>query len=134
MKYQSLNERSDFRARLICALNDAQCAIGATAIAREFNRRSNDLPISVYAVRKWLAGEAIPTQDKLVILSDWLNVPAQWLRFGDQAAEPATTEHLADLPPAILALLDDVLRLDEAARELVTGVIALLLEDAPARS
>jgi len=134
MKYQSLNERSEFRTRLICALNDAQCAVGATMIAREFNRRSNTLPISVYAVRKWLAGEAIPTQDKLVVLAEWLNVPAQWLRFGEQAAEPATVDQLAGLPPAVLALLDDIVRLDAAARELVAGVIALMLKDASARS
>ena len=132
MKYQSLTERSEFRTRLICALNDAQCKVGATAIAREFNRRSNDRPVSVYAVRKWLAGEAIPTQDKLVILADWLNVPAQWLRFGEECAGPTTIEHLAGLPPAMLALLDDIVRLDEAAREMVAGVIALLLKDAPA--
>lgn len=132
MQYQSLNERSEFRTRLICALNDAQCKVGATSVTREFNRRSNALPISVYAVRKWLAGEAIPTQDKLVILAEWLNVPAQWLRFGEKSAEPTTVDHLAGLPPVVLALLNDIVRVDEAAREMVAGVIALLLKDAPA--
>ena len=28
-------------------------------------------------------GEAIPTQDRIKILADWLNVSPSWLRFGE---------------------------------------------------
>ena len=38
-------------------------------------------PITVHAARKWLVGDAIPTQDKMRALAQWLAVPADWLRF-----------------------------------------------------
>jgi len=34
-------------------------------------------------VRRWLRGEAIPSQDKLQVLADWLKVEPQVLRFGE---------------------------------------------------
>lgn len=39
------------------------------------------------AARKWLKGEAIPTQDKIHILARWIGVSPQWLRFGE-AGDP----------------------------------------------
>jgi len=35
------------------------------------------------AVRRWLRGEAIPSQDKLQVLAEWLRVEPQVLRFGE---------------------------------------------------
>lgn len=51
-------------------------------------------PVTPHAVRKWLIGEAIPTQEKILVLAKWLNVSAAWLRFGDTDTEalPATAE------------------------------------------
>ncbi|MFM7522905.1 MAG: hypothetical protein ACKO4M_01855, partial [Betaproteobacteria bacterium] len=40
-------------------------------------------PVTVHAARKWLQGESIPTQEKLRALASWLDVPADWLRFGN---------------------------------------------------
>jgi hypothetical protein len=34
-------------------------------------------------VGKWLAGRALPSQDKIRALSLWLEVSPHWLRFGD---------------------------------------------------
>lgn len=36
------------------------------------------------AVRRWLQGEVIPTQDRLQVLAEWLDVDAHWLRFGEK--------------------------------------------------
>ena len=58
----------------------------ATVLQRVFNERNNDLAISVHAARKWLMGEAIPTQARLRNLAAVLGVSATWLRFGDEAA------------------------------------------------
>lgn len=55
----------------------------STRVAREFNLRYPGDPISTQAVRKWLEGESLPSQDKLRALALWLDVSAQWLRFGD---------------------------------------------------
>ena len=45
-------------------------------------RFSNGRPITVHAARKWLMGEAIPTQDKMRDYLSALLVPIEWLRFG----------------------------------------------------
>ena len=45
--------------------------------------RFNGHPVTVHAARKWLQGESIPTQEKLRALAAWLDVPADWLRFGN---------------------------------------------------
>jgi hypothetical protein len=33
-----------------------------------------------------LHGDALPTQDKLHVLADWLGISSEWLRFGDSNA------------------------------------------------
>lgn len=45
--------------------------------------------MTVHAARKWLQGESIPTQEKLRALASWLDVPADWLRFGNAAEQRA---------------------------------------------
>ena len=53
-----------------------------THIAGEFNKRYPDKRVVQQTIRKWLGGDAIPTQDKLLALADWFDVSPQWLRFG----------------------------------------------------
>ena len=43
-------------------------------------------------VRRWLRGEAIPSQDKLQVLAEWLKIEPHALRFGEQAAESIRTK------------------------------------------
>lgn len=82
--------RSDEREAFSCRLKEALKAAGSrtdspTALARAFNRRYPGQPVSVYAVRKWLYGEAIPGQDKLRTLAEWLGRSPEWLRYGGPA-------------------------------------------------
>jgi hypothetical protein len=44
-------------------------------------------PISSHAARKWLIGEAIPTQDRIQVLAVWLNVSPSWLGFGEELGD-----------------------------------------------
>ena len=83
----STNERESFSERLQQALKNAHYSPDSpTRLAREFNIRFEGRPITVHAARKWLVGEAIPTQEKLRTLAQWLGVPAEWLRLsGDDA-------------------------------------------------
>lgn len=60
-----------------------------TQIANEFNRRYPATKVAAQTVRKWLLADAIPTQEKLVGLADWLGVSPQWLRFGTGARKAA---------------------------------------------
>lgn len=87
------DERNEFAARLQSALRQAgEAAESPTALARGFNSRFQGRAITVHAARKWLTAESIPTQDKLRVLSQWLGVPAEWLRFGGpmSAGKPAS--------------------------------------------
>ena len=77
------NQRASFSQRLSASLEVAGIPPSATILQREYNRRSDQAPITTHAARKWLMGEAIPTQDRIKILADWLNVSPSWLRFGD---------------------------------------------------
>jgi transcriptional regulator with XRE-family HTH domain len=78
-------EKQEFSKRLRDSLKRAQIeARGAAAVAREFNLRYDGTPITAQAVRKWLTGTALPSQDKMRALSLWLDVSPHWLRFGEE--------------------------------------------------
>jgi transcriptional regulator with XRE-family HTH domain len=77
------DEREAFSLRLKEALKAAgDRADSPTALARAFNRRFPGQPVSVHAARKWLYGEAIPGQEKLRVLAEWLGRSTEWLRYG----------------------------------------------------
>jgi transcriptional regulator with XRE-family HTH domain len=78
-----MNEKQEFSARLKRALQDAGVSLRPVAVERAFNMRYWGHPVTVQAVRRWLRGEAIPAQDKLQVLSEWLQIEPQVLRFGD---------------------------------------------------
>lgn len=78
-------ERRDFSQRLQQALKTQGYAPDSpTLLAREFNLRFTEKPVTVHAARKWLVGEAIPTQEKLRLLAEWLEASLEWLRFGTE--------------------------------------------------
>jgi len=88
--------------------------------------------VSVQAVRRWLEGTAIPSQDKLVVLAAWLKVSPEWLRFGDGqkvAASPAKTvrESREDYDAGTLVALIELL--SEEHRRAVQQVIVALLDN-----
>ena len=76
-------QRALFSKRFIASLEILGIPLSPTIVQREYNIRSNQPPITAHAARKWLMGEAIPTQDRIKILADWLNVSPSWLRFGE---------------------------------------------------
>jgi transcriptional regulator with XRE-family HTH domain len=78
------HEREEFSKRLKQALTRAGMGtLGAIRLAQEFNQRHSGKDVTHQAVQKWLGGEAIPTQDKLRTLGNWLNVSIAWLRDGE---------------------------------------------------
>lgn len=80
------NEHEEFSRRLVVALKAAGERVDSpTGLARGFNRRHAGHPVSVHSARKWLYGEAIPTQEKLRVLAGWLGRTSEWLRFGGDA-------------------------------------------------
>ena len=75
-------ESEAFAERLRRALHAVGMRPSPTAVANEFNRRYRGRSISTHTVRNWLQGTAMPTQDKLLVLSDWLQISPETLRYG----------------------------------------------------
>lgn len=67
-------------------LRDAMLAAGYEArpsvLEREFNLRYMGQPMTLHGVRRWLLGESLPRQDKVLVLAEWLRIPPQQLRYG----------------------------------------------------
>jgi transcriptional regulator with XRE-family HTH domain len=127
----SSNERESFSVRLQQALKNAHYSPDSpTRLAREFNIRFDGRPITVHAARKWLVGEAIPTQEKLRMIAQWLGVPAEWLRFGgvDGGTPNADTNNSASrFESADVKLIADLQRLDEHHRQIAREFIRMLV-------
>lgn len=117
-------ERDAFCSRLRDSLQrQAPQALKAAALAREFNRRYAGEPITLHAARRWLLGEAIPAQDKLRVLADWLGVTAEWLRFGQGVAVTQIRE-----PEAVVdyQLMRDIFALSEPHQHVLREMVKLL--------
>ena len=109
-----------FSKRLIWALEVLGITPSPTILQREYNSISNQPAITIHAARKWLMGEAIPTQGRIQILAEWLNVSPSWLRFGEQQSENKTT----DMTAQEWRLVKGFRRLTEKQR---VGVLAMVL-------
>lgn len=124
------HEREQFSQRLQKMLRDFHhCPDSPTELAREFNVRFPGRPITVHAARKWLVGEAIPTQDKMRTLADWLMVPIDWLRFGNDAARRDVPDPLTHANPVDVKLIADLQLLDEPHRQIVREVVRILIHN-----
>jgi transcriptional regulator with XRE-family HTH domain len=122
------NEREQFSQRLQKMLRQTHHSPDSpTELAREFNIRFAGPPITVHAARKWLVGEAIPTQEKLRMIAQWLGVPADWLRFGGAEAPGAQTDGGARFESADVKLIADLQRLDEHYQVIAREMIRMLV-------
>lgn len=79
-----MKDSKAFGERLKDVLLRAGYELRPSVVEREFNQRYWGTPVTVQAVRKWLAGDVIPTQDKLQTLAEWLQIDPHWLRFGEE--------------------------------------------------
>lgn len=79
-----MTEAIKFSIRLRQAIEEAGYEIRPIIVEREFNQRYWGRSVSFQAVRRWLNGDAMPTQDKLEVLAEWLQVDSHWLRFGEK--------------------------------------------------
>jgi transcriptional regulator with XRE-family HTH domain len=122
-------EREDFSERLQQSLRNANYSPDSpTQLAREFNVRFSGRPITVHAARKWLVGEAIPTQEKLRTLAQWLGVTAEWLRFGgDEPHSAGNGEQSSRFDTDDVKLIADLQRLDDEYRVVAREIIRMLV-------
>jgi hypothetical protein len=121
-----VDERNSFSERLRATLRDNKMSLKPAAFARGFNLRADTLAVTPHAARKWLVGEAIPAQERMLILSRWLNVSAAWLRFGardEQSMGPAEVSSMSDFEAA---LMQDILALTHPSQRVVQQLVASL--------
>lgn len=112
------SETEAFAQRLKQALDGSGVRASPTVVANEFNLRYWGRSITPHTARNWLLGKSIPTQDKLRVLADWLQVSPDALRFGGPSASGRTSEADASFE-----------RLDMADREMVHRYLALTVAD-----
>jgi transcriptional regulator with XRE-family HTH domain len=94
-EYPAEPEQAQFAERMTAALVARGMLASATVLQRAFNVQSPELAISVHAARKWLMGEAIPTQARLRVVAEVLGVSATWLRFGEDEAAVSKNKPLS---------------------------------------
>jgi hypothetical protein len=111
----------------------AQAPASATVLARNFNMRYPWQPITVHAARKWLLGEAIPTQDKMRVIAEWLSVSVMWLRYGEGEEAAAKKGQHGVEPESFnsgdIKLLEDVRALKGYERRLVNDLVQMFLQN-----
>ena len=122
------DERRFFSDRLTTALIAARQPITPSAFTREFNLRADGAMVTVHGARKWLLGEAFPTQEKIHIRARWLNIKAAWLRFGDAQNDKSRRGTAPpDLSSENLILIHDVMSLPSAAQKIVRDLVDSLM-------
>jgi transcriptional regulator with XRE-family HTH domain len=82
-----MNEKLEFANRLRDAMLAAGYEARPSVLEKGFNSNYWGTSVTFQAVSRWLRGEAIPSQEKLQVLADWLKIEPHALRFGEQAAE-----------------------------------------------
>ncbi len=112
------NETEAFAQRLKQALDGTGVRASPTVVANEFNLRYWGRSITPHTARNWLLGKSIPTQDKLRVLADWLQVSPDELRFGRLGVAVKAAEATSD--PASLSMAD---------REMVSRYLGLDVND-----
>lgn len=125
----SSNETQAFAQRLKQALVASGVRISPTVVANEFNLRYWGRSVTPYTARNWLLGKSIPTQDKLRVLADWLQVGPDELRFGQVASVPKVTENMdmgGDLNMADREMLNRYMSLSVQDRKTAREVVAAL--------
>jgi hypothetical protein len=127
----ALSERANFSDRLKVALADAGLPSSPSAFTRAFNARADGAAVSIYAARKWLTGEAIPTHEKVVIIATWLGVNPSWLRFGDPDAGGLSDAVIpeASISTPALALINDIVSLPEPAQQTIREIVDAFLRN-----
>ena len=78
-----MDNKLEFAQRLRDAMQTAGLEPRPSVLVNLFNTHYWGRSVSFQAVSRWLRGEAIPEQDKLLVLATVLNVQPEVLRFGE---------------------------------------------------
>ncbi len=125
----STTESQAFAQRLRVALEGVGVRLSPSVVAHEFNLRYWGRSVTPHTARNWLMGNSMPTQDKLRVLAEWLQVSPDELRFGKTLA--AVQQNPSDSLQTSLNMADRemlmrYLALSIAERKIVRDVVQAL--------
>jgi hypothetical protein len=115
-----------FAKRLRDAMQASGYAAKPAVLEREFNLRYTGRPMTLHGVRRWLLGESLPKQDKVLVLAEWLRVPPQQLRYGveiEQRIDAQIARWDEGIPYQEREVLEAFLNLPAPQRKIVREVI-----------
>lgn len=78
-----MDQKLEFSERLCQAMQDAGLEPRPGVLLNIFNTRYWGRSVSFQAVSRWLRGQSIPEQDKLLVLAEVLKIEPEVLRFGE---------------------------------------------------
>ncbi len=87
------NAKEEFARRLREAMQKAGYEARPAVLEREFNLHYYGKPMTLHGVRRWLRGETLPTQDKVIALAQWLRIPPEQLSFGIEIGQSIKEQH-----------------------------------------
>jgi len=122
-----VTESQQFADRLRSALESAGVRASPTLVANAFNLRYHGRSITPHTARNWLLGKVMPTQDKLRVLADWLQVSPDELRFGRAPGKTYVYEMNAGPVEMALAdreMVDRYLSLSQEGRKTIRDVVS----------
>jgi transcriptional regulator with XRE-family HTH domain len=82
-----MDQKLEFSERLQAAMRSAGLEPRPAVLLNLFNTNYWGRSVTFQAVSRWLKGESIPAQDKLLVLASALNVEPEVLRFGNAVRE-----------------------------------------------
>ena len=78
-----MDQKLEFAERLQAAMRAAGLEPRPAVLLNLFNTNYWGRSVTFQAVSRWLRGESIPAQDKLIVLAQVLKVEPEVLRFGE---------------------------------------------------
>ena len=127
MGMPKVSESQQFADRLRSALESAGVRASPTLVANAFNLRYHGRSITPHMARNWLLGKVMPTQDKLRVLAEWLQVSPDELRFGRAPGKTYVFEMNAGPIEMALAdreMIDRYLSLSQTERKIIRDVVS----------
>ena len=88
-----MDQKLEFAERLQAAMRAAGLEPRPAVLLNLFNANYWGRSVTFQAVSRWLRGESIPAQDKLIVLAQVLKVEPEVLRFGGTVRKSVREHH-----------------------------------------
>ena len=88
-----MDQKLEFAERLQAAMRAAGLEPRPAVLLNLFNANYWGRSVTFQAVSRWLRGESIPAQDKLIVLAGVLKVEPEVLRFGGTVRKSVREHH-----------------------------------------